>query len=168
MGFCVREKSDPMVWCATVSDLLGNVPLGGLVIFRLFLSLVEFWSIRVYRTHPQICRWCFYINLHYQWDQKKWFLSWKCFWTVILCTFHFITYRQMLSNYPENFLSMLLNRAVSSLIADEQGCVESALDTVYVWNMDRDRTSGVDLTFPRGKKAAWGPTDTGLAVTWQC
>ncbi len=38
---CQGEKG-PNVWCATVSDLLGNVPLGGLVIFRLFLSPVEF------------------------------------------------------------------------------------------------------------------------------
>ncbi len=119
------------------------------------------WNSRVYQTHPQICRWCFDIN--YQWDQNKLCLSWKCFWTAIVYTFHFITYRQMLSN-PGQFFSMLMNRAVSSLIskADEQGCVESALDTVYVWNMDRDRKSGV--------WSSMGTTDTVPAVTltWRC
>lgn len=68
----------------------------------------------------------------------------------------------MLSSYPGQFFSMLMNRAVSSLIskADEQGCVESALDTVYVWNMDRDKKSGVGLTFPGEEKKQPGDPQT--------
>lgn len=50
------------------------------------------------------------------------------------------------------------SRAVRGLItkADEQGCVESALDTVYVWNRHRDRKSGVHLTFHGKRKSSLG------------
>jgi len=53
--------------------------------------------------------------------------------------------------------------------ADEQGYVESALDTVYVWSKDRDMKSGLEsVSHILGK--VWRPTVSGPAVTitWQC